>query len=216
MSTARVARPRGRPKSDASSQGGAETRDLILQVSAKLFLSQGYSATTLRQIADAAKIKAGSIYYHFSSKEEILQEILDTGINAVRKSAQERVAALPRNASSRAKIEAAMIGHLEGLTRHGGEFSSASTRVYGHLPAHLKKQNQKLRNEYSKFWDSLLDEAKTKGELRPHLTSSVARLVVVGAINWTTEWYDPKRDQLDEVVPQMVKMLSDGLFASAG
>ena len=52
------------------------SRDLILRVAAQLFRQQGYSATTLRQIADKAGMKAGSIYYHFDSKTAILDEIL--------------------------------------------------------------------------------------------------------------------------------------------
>ena len=47
------------------------TRDQILVEAARLFRHQGYAATTLRQIADAAGIKAGSIYYHFEGKDDI-------------------------------------------------------------------------------------------------------------------------------------------------
>ncbi|MDP1940010.1 MAG: helix-turn-helix domain-containing protein, partial [Gallionella sp.] len=60
----------GAPKSQVS-------RDLILRVAAQLFRQQGYSATTLRQIAEKAGMKAGSIYYHFDSKTAILDEILE-------------------------------------------------------------------------------------------------------------------------------------------
>src|SRR5450759_3559345 len=52
-----------------------KSRDSILEAAAKLFRRQGYSATTLRQIAAMAEIKAGSIYYYFDSKEAILNEV---------------------------------------------------------------------------------------------------------------------------------------------
>ncbi|MGQ0501857.1 MAG: TetR/AcrR family transcriptional regulator [Panacagrimonas sp.] len=188
------------------------TRELILSVSARLFRAQGYSATTLRQIAKAAKIKAGSIYYHFESKDEVLQEILDTGVNDVREAAQKRLDALPPDASPKAKIEAVMLGHLEGLLRHGGEFSSASIRVYGHLPPHLKKRNQELRKGYGSFLDELFLAAEKAGELRPGLSLGIARLVIVGAINWTPEWFDLKHGNFDEVANQIVVMLSEGIF----
>jgi AcrR family transcriptional regulator len=83
-----------RPKAPAASRGRKDdsdkgsavstpkserSRDLILHSAAQLFHRQGFSATTLRQIAARAKIKAGSIYYHFDSKEEILDEVLDRG-----------------------------------------------------------------------------------------------------------------------------------------
>ena len=57
-----------------------KSRDSILEAAAKLFRRQGYSATTLRQIAAMAEIKAGSIYYYFDSKEAILEEVLHRGL----------------------------------------------------------------------------------------------------------------------------------------
>jgi AcrR family transcriptional regulator len=60
-----------------------ESRAQILAAAARLFREQGYAATTLRQIAAAAGIQAGSIYYHFASKDDILIEVLDAGIAAV-------------------------------------------------------------------------------------------------------------------------------------
>lgn len=188
------------------------TREIILNASARLFREQGYSATTLRQIAKSAKIKAGSIYYHFKSKDDVLQEILTIGVNDVRESAMHRLDALPPDASPRARVEAAMRGHLEGLLRHGGQFSTASIRVYGHLPPHLKKRNQELRRGYGGFWDELFLAAEQAGQLRPGLSLGIVRLVVVGAINWTPEWYDPSHGNLDEVARQIVEMLSEGIF----
>ncbi|MEP4559632.1 MAG: helix-turn-helix domain-containing protein, partial [Nitratireductor sp.] len=58
-------------------------RDGVLDIAARLFREQGYGSVSLRKIADAAGIKAGSIYYHFGSKDEIVAAILDAGIQAV-------------------------------------------------------------------------------------------------------------------------------------
>ncbi|MCG8382788.1 MAG: TetR/AcrR family transcriptional regulator, partial [Gammaproteobacteria bacterium] len=48
------------------------SRTQILDAAAKLFRKHGYATTTLRLIANEANLKAGSIYYYFGSKEEIL------------------------------------------------------------------------------------------------------------------------------------------------
>src|SRR4051794_5689466 len=84
------------------------TRDQILAHAARLFRHQGYAATTLRQTADAAGIKAGSLSYHSASKDETLGHVLDAGIAAVTSAVQTRIAALPANASYRDKIAAAI------------------------------------------------------------------------------------------------------------
>jgi len=54
----------------------SERREQLLQIAARLIANRGYSATTVRDIADEAGILSGSLYHHFSSKETILEEIL--------------------------------------------------------------------------------------------------------------------------------------------
>lgn len=187
------------------------TRRLLLTSAARLIRNQGYSATTVRQIAGAAGIQAGSVYYHFGSKEEMLLEILDAGINAVQNSVNARLATLSEDASSRLKIAAAVEGHLFGLLEHG-DFTSANIRNYGQLPVNLRKANQKLRRSYSDFWDELLTEAAVNGELRPGIDIHLARLVVLGAVNWTVEWYDPKKGSVQQLARQIASLISEGAF----
>lgn len=189
------------------------TREQVLKAAAKLFRNQGYVATTLRQIADAAGIQAGSIYYHFRSKDEILAEILDVGIDKVRKSVEDELSKLPSGASARQKIAAAIEGHLRGLLEHG-DFTSASIRTYGQLPQKLKSSNQARRNQYSRFWDKLLAEAAERGEVRKGVDLHIARLVILGAVNWTVEWFDPQRGTVEGVAKEISFLISGGAFAN--
>ena len=206
-----IAKRKARPGIKGSEAPAELTRDHILKSAAKLFRDQGYVATTLRQIADAAGIQAGSVYYHFRSKDEILTEILDTGIDEVRKSVAGRLDALPADATPRQKIAAGIEGHLLGLLQHG-DFTSASIRTYGQLPAHLKRSSQLRRKDYSAFWDSLLSEASEHGGLRTGVDLHIARLVILGAVNWTVEWYDPKQGSVQKVSRQIASLISDGVF----
>ncbi len=54
-----------------------ETVRKILDVSLKLFLEQGYEATTIQDIVDALGMSKGAIYHHFRSKEEIVDRLND-------------------------------------------------------------------------------------------------------------------------------------------
>jgi AcrR family transcriptional regulator len=72
-------------------------RDGVLDIAARLFREQGYGSVSLRKIAEAAGIKAGSIYYHFGSKDEIVAAVLDAGFQVVHESMREAVTALPTN-----------------------------------------------------------------------------------------------------------------------
>jgi len=185
------------------------TRERILLEAARLFRHHGYAATTLREVADAAGIKARRIYYHFESKEQILAEVLDTGILSVFDAVRQRVEALPPGAKARDKFAAAIEGHLWGLLHHG-DFTSANIRIYGQIPTPAKNRHRKIRREYTDFWDALLDEAMRRGELRRDIGTTIARLFVIGALNWTVEWYNPQKGSFEDFVKQITTIVFDG------
>src|SRR5436190_24195181 len=59
----------------------SQRRDALVQIAAELFAEQGYRATTVRHIGDAAGVLSGSLYHHFDSKETILDELLSSYLN---------------------------------------------------------------------------------------------------------------------------------------
>jgi AcrR family transcriptional regulator len=196
----------------AAAAAGAEgTRELILAGAARLFRQQGYAATTLRQIAEAAGIKAGSIYYHFGSKDEILGVVLDEGIRAVEAAVRDRLSRLAPDASHRERVAAAIAGHLHGLLQRG-DFTSANIRIYGQIPASLKARHRLLRQAYARFWDDLLARAREAGELRGDVSLAMLRLFLIGALNWTVEWYNPRRGSFDEFARGVTAIVFEGIL----
>ena len=202
-----------KPRSDAASISAeaTDTRERILLEAARLLRHHGYAATTLREIADAAGVKAGSIYYHFESKEEILVEVLDKGITIVADAVRTRIEALPANASWRDRIAAGIEGHLWGML-HYGDFTSANIRVYGQIPTSVKSRHKIVRRAYADYWDRLLASALTSGELRQDTGLAMIRLFVIGALNWTVEWYNPQRGSFQDFARQITAIVFDGIL----
>jgi AcrR family transcriptional regulator len=54
-----------------------DTRQRILRVATELFSEQGYDGTSLRQLADRLGFTKAALYYHFQSKDEILEALID-------------------------------------------------------------------------------------------------------------------------------------------
>lgn len=76
----RRARP-GRPRYVQGPDSALLPRDQILDSSARLFVHQGFAATSTREIADRVGIRQASLYYHFpSGKDEILRELLEQSV----------------------------------------------------------------------------------------------------------------------------------------
>jgi AcrR family transcriptional regulator len=61
--------------SRSSTTKGDITRSAILEAAITLFITQGYHGTSMRQIANSANLALGSIYNHFSGKEEIFETV---------------------------------------------------------------------------------------------------------------------------------------------
>lgn len=79
---ARAPRPAkvGRPRAVSDTAPETSARDQILEAAASLFVDQGFGQTSTRAIAEAVGIRQASLYYHFSGKDEILAELLETSV----------------------------------------------------------------------------------------------------------------------------------------
>jgi len=193
-----------------SSNPENESRRKILDVASKLFRDKGYAATTLRQIGDAAGMQAGSVYYHFDSKDDMICEILDLGISFVHDEVNRRIEELGKGASMRQYVETAVEGHLFGLLSHG-DFVSANIRNYGQLPQELRERNRSIRQAYVTCWDRLLTRAQKAGAIRADMDIKVLRLFIIGSLNWTVEWFDQEKGSIDELASQIKTVLFEGV-----
>ncbi len=187
------------------------TREAILHAAARLIRDRGYTAATLRAIAAEAQVEAGSIYYHFPSKTAILEEVLDRGLRDLRDDLAARMARTPRGADHRARIAAAIDGHLRRLLEQG-DFTSANIRNYGRLSAEVRARHRPIRADYAALWERLLEEAQDAGVVRRDLRLRAVRALMLGALNWTVEWFDADGGMsLDAYSDMCVALMLDGI-----
>jgi TetR/AcrR family transcriptional regulator, cholesterol catabolism regulator len=115
---ARTTTATSRSKSRRGSNGSSaepkssRTRRRILDAGAAALRRDGYAAVTLKDVAALAGLQAGSLYYHFGSKEEIVEEVLGLGVEGVARATREAVDALGPGADALARLRAAIAGHL--------------------------------------------------------------------------------------------------------
>ncbi|MEO9630751.1 MAG: TetR/AcrR family transcriptional regulator, partial [Sulfitobacter sp.] len=152
-------------------------RDGVLNVAARLFREQGYGAVSLRKIAEAAGIKASSIYYHFGSKDEIVAAVLDAGIEAVHESMRQAIAVLPTDTGAEAALRAAIGAHLRALLEVS-DYSSANVRIFGQVPQSVRDANLPTRRAYEAEWDALLSRLQKNGALQRDVDIRRLRLML--------------------------------------
>lgn len=183
----------------------------VLDSAAKIFRDNGYAGTTMRAIADDAGLKAGSIYYHYKSKDELISAMLDLGMSSVIVAVKHALSMLPQEASAHERIRTAVYAHLSAIIEYG-DYTLAARRVFGQVPEDLRVKNMHLRDQYAAMWQEILVVASTRGELRPTANLSLSRLFILGALNWTAEWYKPGGRTIAEVSDEFVAIILEGLI----
>jgi AcrR family transcriptional regulator len=190
----------------------AATKRKILDAAARTFRDKGYAATTLNDIADAAEIRAASLYYYFRSKEDLLEAVFGIGMQRVVDAVRQRSAALPANAPLAQRIQVAIEAHLEMLLQQG-DYTSANIRIFGQVPKSVQRKQLPLREDYAEFWRELLDKAQRAGEIRAEIDLGIMRMLIFGALNWCTEWADPRKGPVREIARQACMLVLNGIAA---
>jgi TetR/AcrR family transcriptional regulator, cholesterol catabolism regulator len=190
----------------------SDTRVRILDAAAALFREKGFAAVSLRGIADAAQMKAGSVYYHFKSKEEIVLEVLNIGIERVHVVVAD-VFETHQDGASADLVRACIKAHLTALLAHS-DYASANVRIQGQVPDGVRQDAMLVRREYENLWDQILDVARGKGGLREGVNLRLFRLSLIGALNATLEWFDPENGDVEQLGDAYADILMNGLMGT--
>jgi TetR/AcrR family transcriptional regulator, cholesterol catabolism regulator len=104
-----VRKPDAIRKADDELSKAERTRECVLSAAGRLFRQEGFYATTMRDIAQESGVEAGSIYYHFQSKDQILNEVLDLGVRQLYEKVREITRSARRNSEDFRKTFALLI-----------------------------------------------------------------------------------------------------------
>ncbi|WP_326639363.1 TetR/AcrR family transcriptional regulator [Streptosporangium sp. NBC_01755] len=195
---------------DGAGPKSSRTRERILDAAAHVLSRKGYSGTRLGDIADQAQLQAPAIYYYFGSREELIEEVMWTGAQRVRQHVTQVLDALPADTTPMDRICAAVEAHLH-VELELSDFATALIRNSGQIPEDLRTRQLAEEAGYGKLWRDLFRALDNAGQLRPDLDLRVAHLLVVGALNWAAEWWNPKRDTFEAVVRTAQSLIRHGL-----
>ncbi|MET7643766.1 TetR/AcrR family transcriptional regulator [Streptomyces sp. NPDC005426] len=187
----------------------AERRSELLATAAEVFAAQGYDATTVRRIADAAGMLAGSLYYHFDSKESMLDEILSAFLDELWTGYDTVLAA---GLGPREAIGALVTQSFRQIDRHGPAVSIYQ-RESGHLSAqprfaYLADSQLRFENAWLRTLERGVDAQDFRGDLDVRLVYRFVRDTVWVAASW----YRPGGTHSpEEIARQYLSMVLAGI-----
>lgn len=204
---------KSRPRAGAAEEGdskSARTRARILDAAAHVLSVKGYAGTRLSDVAEEAEIQTPAIYYYFPSRDDLIEEVMYAGIADMSRHLQAVLDELPPETSPMDRIVAAVEAHL----RHElelSDYTTASIRNSGQIPEPLQKRQQQEEERYGRIWRRLIDNAVADGQIRNDLDPRMAQLLALGALNWTAEWWDPRRASVESIVKNAQSLVRHGL-----
>lgn len=174
----------------------------LLDATAHLFAARGYAATSTRDIALAAKMLPGSLYYHFASKEQMLVAVYEAGVRELEAAVR---GAIEREALPWPRLEAACRAHLETVLKHS-DYAQVLIRVLPHDVPLVAERLNELRAGYETVWRELVAALP----LPAGSDRRALRLMLLGALNWARFWFDLQgRDSPRVLARKFVGMLKE-------
>jgi len=201
-----------RAPTDQARRSGSDTRERILATAAGLFRAEGYAAVSMRAIAGAANLQPASLYYHFKLKDQIVTEVLDIGVQRVFDAVRTATQALPQEAGLEHTLRTAIQTHLVALL-HAHDFTSANIRIFGQVPDTVRRAHRTLRRRYERFWCEMLATFQARGEINAQVDVQRTVFFLFGAMNWSAEWYEPKRANIEEIANELATLAINGLVS---
>jgi TetR/AcrR family transcriptional regulator, cholesterol catabolism regulator len=156
----------------------------IVRAAARLFREKGFEGTTVRDIAGAVGMQSGSPFYHFGSKVEMLVAVMEEGL---RQGLETTRAVLARELPPRERLRALVEAHLRTIHGPGSDFIPVLLYDWRSLPEAEQRRIVAWRDRYDAAWQSALEALRADGLLA--VEPKLARLFILGAINFTALWY---------------------------
>lgn len=153
----------------------------VLDAAAAQFAAKGFQAASIRDIVRAVGMLPGSLYCHFSTKDELLAAVYAEGVRRISDAVRE---AISRHEDPWERLEAACAAHLECLLDQSA-YANVVISVRPETVPALQGPMIELRDGYERLFVALVDALP----LPPRTSRRALRLMLLGALNWAPTWY---------------------------
>ncbi|MBJ7387704.1 MAG: TetR family transcriptional regulator KstR2 [Mycolicibacterium sp.] len=163
-------------------------RDELLDLAATMFADRGLRATTVRDIADSAGILSGSLYHHFKSKEQMVEEVLRDFLDWLFGRYQEIVEA---ETDPLERVKGLFMASFEAI-----EHRHAQVVIYQDEAKRLSPLPQfsfvdERNREQRRMWVDILTQGVAEGRFRPDLDVDLVYRFIRDTTWVSVRWYQP-------------------------
>jgi TetR/AcrR family transcriptional regulator, cholesterol catabolism regulator len=189
-------------------------RDELLELAAAMFAERGLRATTVRDIADSAGILSGSLYHHFASKEEMVDEVLRGFLDWLFTRYQEIVDTEPDPLE---RLKGLFMASFEAI-----EHRHAQVVIYQDEAKRLSGQErfsyvEERNKEQRRMWLDLLNQGIEEGYFRPDIDIDLVYRFIRDTTWVSVRWYQPGGPlTAEEIGRQYLSIVLGGITRKQG
>lgn len=188
---------------------GRQMRESILAAAVQLFAELGYHAAPLRDIASIAGIQAASIYYHYTNKQALLVEIMETHMRRLNANLQH---ILQEQHDPQQRLYAAIANHIRLHTSYKSEFFIIDTEIRA-LEGENRTYILSLRDQYEALLQEILRDGMEQGVFRQS-DVKIASYAIIAMCTEVATWFRPSgRYTVQQVIDIYSQMITHGLLA---
>lgn len=171
----------------------------LLEHAAALFARRGFDGASVRDIVGPVGMLPGSLYAHFANKEQLLLAVYEEGVRRIQAAVLAAVAA---ETDPWARLEAACRAHLDALLKKSA-YAQVVIRVRPDEVPGVRAQLVALRDGYEQLFRDLI----ARLPLPAGSDRRALRLLLLGALNWSPEWYRPGGDSPRRIAGGFLRLL---------
>ena len=189
-------------------QSRRETRRRLIEAGTKLFARRGFARTRATDISREAGVAVGTLYVHFSDKEELLREILFQGFEEIH-------AVVRRIADTKyATVRESERAHAEALVGYAAEHPALFQILFS-TEVTTTAAGAELLEFVTAHQEERLREGMAEGYFRADLDPAVAANAVLGMLIQVLHWWtqDPSRAPQEAVIDTVTGLRLSGLHA---
>lgn len=182
-------------------------KQIILEAAAVLFRDKGYSATSMRDLAESVQLKASSLYNHISGKEEILKTICFQNAKVF----HDELAAIEASSlSCTEKVEQLVRFHIVMATEEVTSITSFNDE-WRHLTEPDLSHFKELRKDYEQRFKGILKAGISEGIFK-NIDPTILLHTVLSSIRWVYDWYRTGRPCTpDELAKEITDIVLSGI-----
>lgn len=180
----------------------------ILKSAARILRTKGLNATKLSDIAEGAGMLAPSIYHHFKSKNELVEQVMLDGIYNNLRYIMTKVEGRGADCPPVERLRAGIVAHVEFLLSDD-DFSSAVARVFEELPESMKQRVLAAYASFDNYWRDLVAAAAPGNS---PIDRTIARKFLIAMLGSAPSWYRSGRLSGEQVAQQAADLFLTGFL----